>query len=193
MIKIYKSKEDIFNELNIIGAFNKKLIIGIDGKDGVGKTRLAMYLNNNMNCTIISLDKFLERNTEMYAKSINLKEIKNNIENTNRTIIIEGVCLLHIVQRLSIRIDKLIYVKRTRHGTWVDEEICLPLESLDLVFEKQRNKIFYYLEWDAYEKEKNSPNINDIVLPKFTKEIIKYHGKYSPSLKADYIYEVVHA
>jgi hypothetical protein len=89
----------------------RKLTIGIDGVDGVGKSPLARFLSWQLGMPSIETDMFLEKG-ETYP-SLRYSDLKNLIEfrhTLDRPLIIEGLYLLQVLDYLEINPDILIYV-----------------------------------------------------------------------------------
>lgn len=87
-------------------------LIGIDGRDGSGKTTLGRYLAWHFNVTLLETDLFLVANQEELKYYDN--EIKRIISlrlAKPRPVIVEGVALLRLLGHLLIKPDFLIYVR----------------------------------------------------------------------------------
>tara|TARA_Y100001938_G_scaffold135436_1_gene197110 strand:- start:1796 stop:2374 length:579 start_codon:yes stop_codon:yes gene_type:complete len=168
-------------------------LIGIDGIDGIGKSTLAKEISLLINAKLISLDDFLARNQDIYVDSLRVNEIFDAITSTVGITIIEGVCLLAAIDRTNVKLNELVYVKRIRHGIWVDEETYGSTKTADEVVADEERKLAVFLEWEASQKGKDSPTNNDRKLSAFREEIIRYHAKYKPSERASVIFEAKHA
>jgi uridine kinase len=171
----------------------KNFIVGIDGKDGSGKSRLAKELSEKLSAKVIELDHFMERNQGQYVSALRTKELLEAICQASGIIIVEGVCLLAALKRLSIKLDALVYVKRTHHGLWMDEDICLIEGSAEETINKQEEDLLLFSEWEAANEGKPPHTEGGAKLSSFTEEIIRYHAEYSPLQKAQHVYEAEHA
>jgi len=90
----------------------RKLTIGIDGADGVGKSPLARLLSWQLGMPYIETDMFLipgSTKREFYYDD--LYQLINRRHSLNRPVIIEGVKLLETLEIISIVPDFNIYVK----------------------------------------------------------------------------------
>lgn len=173
---------------------NKKLLnIGIDGKDGVGKTKLASELSRYIGIKVISLDDYIEKNQDRYVSALKLNKLSMAFKNVQGIIAIEGVCLLAATKHLGIELDEHIYIKRMNHGLWADEDVCCPKESADKIIEKEEADLLVFLEYEASGEGKDKPSEGDAGLSGLTKEIIRYHVEYMPSQIASCIFQVNHA
>ena len=185
--------EELARHLMAKNVDKSALLIGIDGKDGIGKSTLAKELSRLINAKLISLDDFLVRNQDKYVDSLKIGEITDAIKSTTGIVIIEGVCLLAAVDRIDAKLNDLIYVKRTRHGIWVDEDTCGSTKTADEVIADEERELAAFLEWEAGQEGKDLPTNTDIKLSALREEIIRYHAKYKPSERASVVFEAKHA
>lgn len=140
-------------------------IIGIDGRDGVGKTTLAHALATATGGTVVSLDNFLRKTEEDYVSQLTQTDLRVALSVHQRPIIIEGVCLLAALESVREKPNLLIYVKRLMFGWyWHDEEILNTQENVDILIERL------------------SP------ITPLKEEIIRYHSQYKPLRQADIVY-----
>jgi ABC-type dipeptide/oligopeptide/nickel transport system ATPase component len=168
-------------------------LIGIDGKDGIGKSTLAQELSRLINAKLISLDDYLIRNQDKYVDSLKIDEIIDAIKSTTDIIIIEGVCLLAAIDRIGARLNDLVYVKRTSHGIWVDEDTCGSAKTADEVIADEERMLSMFLKGDSSLEEKDLTTNTDMKLSALREEIIRYHAKYKPSERASVLFEAKHA
>ena len=147
----------------------KPCLIGIDGMDGAGKSTLAKDLSCQLGYAHINLDDYLEKNRGQFVEYVEYDQVKGEIDKAKKPVIIEGVCLLAVIENLSDSLDILIYVKRVSdYGMWYDKEDCEVDEDID--------------EFIIRKKSGGS-------IPALTEEIIRYHYKYKPYEKAGIIYK----
>jgi hypothetical protein len=85
-------------------------IVGVDGDLGAGKTKVAGQITALLDCTCLHLDAFLLRGQGTFAPSIHYDQLQLAIAESGGTILIEGVCLLAVLDQLSIVPDYLIFV-----------------------------------------------------------------------------------
>jgi uridine kinase len=159
-------------------------VVGIDGGDGSGKSSLASLLSRKLGWLNINLDDYVEKNIGCYMEHIHYDEVRNNFNDAGKPIIIEGVCLLAVLERLEQHLDILIYVKKMG-GKWYDEDDCTVSEDDFINRKKEEQWKFSEIEANMYGK--NPPS--DVMLPELTEEIIRYHHKFRPYEKADIIYK----
>ena len=167
-----------------------ELVIGIDGIDGCGKTTLAKELNENLAIPFFSTDDYLNKQKGSYIEHIRYKQLLNSIEQVNGSLIIEGVCLLRIAEQVNINISDLVYIKiMSPWKFWVDEEVCDPAEPVDQLIERL-TKEASLIPSDTFNlKESNEETKESSTgLTPFREQVIRYHAKFRPSIKAKYIY-----
>jgi hypothetical protein len=73
--------------------------VGIDGVDGVGKSRLSLHVARELNA-VIELDEYVEKNQGGYAPSFNYSAVAAKLAESP-TFVLEDVCLLEIIGRLA--------------------------------------------------------------------------------------------
>ncbi|MEC9493047.1 hypothetical protein [Flexistipes sp.] len=170
-------------------------VIGIDGKDGSGKSWLAAALAETQAADVISLDDYLERNQGGYTRYLDITAINQKLSRTGRPVILEGVCLLAAAELIGIDIDIRIYVKRmSPYGTWRDEEECDPALPPEELIAERNKELEEFAKFEAildYENgaEKEETADGDFSLPKLEKELIRYHAQYRPASNADCVFE----
>jgi hypothetical protein len=152
-----------------------------------------MELSSRLSSKVIELDKFIVKNQGGYVSALKTQELQKAISHACGIVIIEGVCLLAAMKKLGVKLDTLVYVKRTHHGLWMDEDICQIEGSAEETIKKQKADLLIYLEWEAANNEKLPPKPEDAKLSSLTEEIIRYHAEYSPLHSAQHVYEVEHA
>jgi shikimate kinase len=72
--------------------------VGIDGVDGVGKSRLSLHVARELNAAVIELDEYVEKNQGGYAPFINYSAVAAKLAESP-TFVLEDVCLLEIIGR----------------------------------------------------------------------------------------------
>jgi uridine kinase len=90
----------------------RKFVIGIDGRDGAGKTVLARYLAWELNMSLIETDMLIIPDTDMPAyRYEDLGRLIEARHRLNRPLIIEGVFLLDTLNRINVECDYLVFVE----------------------------------------------------------------------------------
>jgi shikimate kinase len=83
---------------DLIQELNSREIIGIDGCDGSGETHLSKKIAEKLNCAVLNLDNFVEKDKGNYVENLKVSEVKQFIEKQKSPLIIEGVCLIEILK-----------------------------------------------------------------------------------------------
>ena len=110
----------------------------------------------------MELDEFLSKEKkEVFVSALDVGGIQHQLSMGGPVVLVEGVCLLKVVDLCEFDIDLLVYVKRVqkKSGFWYDEDELYP----DL-----------------------SPNLAANRLERPWKEIILYHAEYKPDKQANY-------
>lgn len=150
--------------------------VGIDGIDGCGKSTLAKAIATSLRCRVFCLDDYLDRDRGRFLEFIDYRRLRAEVS-AETSYVIEGVCLLHALDRAHLEIDALVYVKRRHLGLWADErELNLdePLED----FLKQERELTAMVAGA-------SEAATDLGL---AEEIIRYHHTARPHNNAHIIY-----
>lgn len=93
-------------------------LIGIDGRNGVGKTTLGRFLAWQFNVTLIESDLFLCSNTRSVDRRI--KEIDRLIKcrlQKPRPVILEGVKLFSMLKELNRTADFVVYCQSANYSS----------------------------------------------------------------------------
>lgn len=83
-------------------------VIGVDGGLGAGKSTLAGELSRRLGFQCIHLDDYLEPHKGRYFENIDMASLQSSI--TAKPTIIEGICLVKVLQALGIKEYFSIYV-----------------------------------------------------------------------------------
>lgn len=185
--KIFDNVEVLAQEL--INSFEELKVIVIDGIDGSGKSFLATELASRLNAVHLDLDTFLDREKGGFKDYLRYEELKRTYEKSlgkNTIIIIEGVCVIEVMERLYLKPDVRIYVKRLMAGgMWFDGKFLDLGNNADEVIKIEEERI---REFSSMFNDK-ADTTNDVVLSGLRKEIIRYHFGHLPHLKADYLFQ----
>lgn len=151
--------------------------IAVDGTNGAGKSTVSADLANELGFAHINLDEYLDKNKGGFLEYLQYDDVKKDLLNLDG-LVLDGICLLKVLDTIDMSVDVLVYVKRMRHGLWADESEC----EIDCEIE----------EFIAKEKEIIQLIERTEELPEtlgLAEEIIRYHAEYEPYIKADITYE----
>jgi len=94
----------------------RRFIIAIDGRDGSGKSSIAQYLAWQLGMPAVELDTFLDRSCDRLAlRDEELLRVLNSRLESDRPVIVEGVFVLRVLHRLSLKPDFLIIMEQRGH------------------------------------------------------------------------------
>ena len=149
-------------------SLNSQSIISIDGVDGVGKSTLSCKIAEELCLPNIEIDNFVQEQQGGYIKYIDYDRLHDRI--SNQTIVIEGVCVQQILNKMSLTSDVSVYVKVIDvYGFWMHRMRLFPSDkSADEVINERKAKGFPL----GHEED-----------------IIRYHYTFKPHENADYIFE----
>jgi len=148
-MEIHQKHRDLLHFLQGIIYPWRKLTVGIDGADGVGKSPLARFLSWQLGMPTLETDMFLEKGKKYPL--IRYDELSNLIDwrhSLNRPVIVEGIYLLDTLSRINIKTDVLIYVEDKNFDgslTWQTElkqyrEKHDPLGKADYIYKANKNE-----------------------------------------------------
>lgn len=161
-------------------------LIAIDGTDGVGKTPLALGLQEVLGGVVISLDDFVQERCGGYVPYRRMGELRTALQTRSCPCIVEGVCVLAALARVSQAPDVLIYVKRLgSYGYWHDNDTCDPTEPVEELIARLAREVASLARFDAEESGDAISEDEMLSLTPLREEIIRYHARYRPSRRAD--------
>lgn len=102
------------------------IIVSIDGFMGSGKSSLAMELADALDGMRVSFDCYIDpgSNSPSYLEKLKIDHLERDIANLKAKfdyVVIEGICLLQVLNAISVAPDIRIYVKRiSEQGLWHD-------------------------------------------------------------------------
>ena len=91
-------------------------VIGIDGRDGSGKTTLGRFLAWHFDVTLIETDPFREDGEHVIYRTGEVDRIITHRLSRPRPVIVEGFELLRLFSKLNRSPDFFIYVRNTQPG-----------------------------------------------------------------------------
>ena len=160
-------------------------MIGIDGKDGTGKSTLATALGKILGLPVINLDEYLLKDQRKYVDAIQYDRLRLTLE-TLPGCIVEGVCLLAVLAKMKIAPHEHIYIKATRNDRWTDKDELISGPSLELHLESVKDHVRRRARMLAIFENRDEPDLREIAIPPLTEEIIRYHHEWQPHKRASY-------
>ena len=158
--------------------------IGIDGFTGCGKSTLAMDLSTSLDFDLLSIDDYLDQNQGKYLDHLRLEDLQKVYESQFGGCIIEGVCLLQVLEAAQLGIDVLIYIKRMHREIWADERECdVNPENVNHAIGEMGGLVTLFSTMEV-----DNPGELKAGLPKLVEEISLYHASYRPIDNANFFY-----
>lgn len=157
----------VFEIATLLRGVNAKKI-AIDGADGSGKSTLARELGTTLGLRIVHLDDFVDRGKGAFFEHLNLAAVAEDIA-SDKPILIEGICMLQVLEAIGVEADAIVYVKRMGDHYWLDEghlDPDGPLEEHLAVLRTELAPIAAKLGESG-----------DLGL---AEEVIRYHANYRP-------------
>lgn len=186
----YRSSEELVEQLREVIANKSLNVITIDGKDGAGKSTLARSTCSQLMFQHIELDQYLIKKKDHFVDFIRYDDLSAAIRATMKNgspIVVEGVCVLAVLERLRIVPDCKIYVKRTDPlGSWFDEQYFDLDSTPEEVFQRDREELKQFAEAIG-------EPITDTDRETLFHEIVRYHFKYKPHVTSDFYVQLNHA
>ncbi len=100
-----RSVADIARLINVGNAS----LIALDGLPGSGKSTLAIGLSAWSKIRVVHLDDFLGRDRSGFTNHLVYERLQRAL--LRRPVIVEGVCMLDVLDRLSLRPDRFVYLE----------------------------------------------------------------------------------
>jgi hypothetical protein len=89
--------------------------------------------------------------------------------------VVEGVCLIQVLRRIQLTPAASIYIKRVRHGFWLDEAQLNIHEPVEVALARERERASLF----------SSSPVDSLGL---AEEVIRYHAEFRPHDLADVTY-----
>lgn len=167
-------------------------VLAIDGIDGSGKTTLSEALAPKFGCAVLHLDNFVEKKMGGFLDYIDYKKLSAEIQTANGDfdcVVIEGVCVLEVLDQIQVKPDLHIYIKEMTMGFgWHKKShIYGDAESSEekIALEEERNRL-----WSEMETTRETATHDDHAISGLRQDIIKYHWRFRPDEKADIVFGI---
>lgn len=163
-----KLEDDLLQDIESRLTSRRSFVIGIDGFMESGKSRFVMQLASELGGFRISFDSYLEPGSDEphYIDKLHLKYLSEDLKKIRekfQIIVIEGICLLEVLDRIGFQLDYKLYVKRIGiNGLWYDGD-----------------HLNDYMEGRAIQENGSSLH----------KSEFDYHAERLPHENVDYVYE----
>ena len=178
----------LISEIKRMTIPSEPILVSIDGIDGSGKTTLADFLVKCIGCSVIHLDEYIDENQGAYVEFMRSTELQRAILETKKRsycVLVEGICVLQVLEVIDLKPDCRIYIKKLRWGHyWNYGKIYEGAMTLKEKLSLQEESIRKFGELEG-----NSPiQEGEIALSGLMRNIISYHWNYRPEEKADIVF-----
>lgn len=167
----FNNPEDVASSLrDHLNQYGGRLvgIVTVEGFSTSGKSWLSRKLESALGGARLSLDSFLEKDSlrDTYVKCLDLHQVQASLESLkDKLVIVDGLASAEAIERLQLKADSRIYVKRmTQVGLWADdpqyavgsspnvtdrwaieyERRKQPQKSADIIFENCQDLVEYF-------------------------------------------------
>ncbi len=136
MPKVLDAYQTVVTAITPVLAGLHRKVVAIDGRDGSGKTTMGRFLAWHFNCTLLETDNFLVRRqgTLQYREDEIRRIIAGRLD-SDLPIIVEGVAILDLLDKLTIAPDMHIHITNPNQSSGRD------LEPLLNEYESRRNPV----------------------------------------------------
>ena len=154
----------------------------MDGWDGSGKTTIAKELAGRLGLIRYELDDYLHKHSGGFLEHLQYTKLEKNLAeaiNNASPILVEGICVLAVLNKVAIMSDVKIYVRRIqKSGIWYEGLKKLDTsKTADEVIEEDKESA---RRWAELCEDKPSEGTE-----RLDYEIIRYHYQYLPHETAD--------
>src|SRR5687767_9560378 len=101
-------------------------IIAIDGDQGAGKSSFARQLKECIGADIVSVDDLLVGSSAPYTSQVQSSALKHRLSSARLPVVVEGVCLLDVLESIEATPDVMFFFKLHRDGSWGRERYLKP-------------------------------------------------------------------
>jgi hypothetical protein len=162
---------DELDSLLAVMAERRPSLIGVDGMNGVGKSRRVA---KRLGLPVLSLDDFLIGNGS-FIDGIEYDRLLKAVRQLDRPGVVEGCCLLAALGRVGQSLDLHVYARRVSEaGYWYDADVGEG-EDLEQVLKRERE----IAKWAKAPRKG------------LAFELIHYHAEFKPLQNAGLILDLV--
>lgn len=190
MIEI-KDIEELTDKVREKVENNTFYLIAIDGVYGSGKSTIARNLSSSLDIKHIELDneRYLQKQKGGYVDYINYSVLLEDLQECkeqNKSVIVEGICILEILERADINPVLHIYLKKLAVSIWLDGKHFDYSSTVEEEVKKDREQLEKFHKLSAQiEVEKEEFNYSEQGI---FHEQLQYHFKFKPDKNADIHY-----
>ena len=177
----HRSIADITTDLGRRIAETATRIVSIDGWSGSGKTTLAADLAERLGLRRYELDEYLHEQHGGFLEHLDYPRLSTalpNVRAATAPVLVDGICVLEVLERLGLRSDLKVYVRRiSASGIWHDGLKLDPSRTAEEVIAEDRQSAERWAEMHGKKFADGSEPL--------AWEVIRYHYRHLPHEGAD--------
>lgn len=164
-------------------------LVGIDGVEEAGKSHLAERLARDLSASVVDVDAHVEDYRREHLTRERLAPLAQAIALAPPPVIVEGVCLLRVVETLGLHLAALVYVKRIGPlGVWYDEAACDSGLAPDALVERERAASLAIAETEAFLAGGDEIKSIAARLSPRSEAVLRYHAEHRPAHRAHFVF-----
>jgi len=187
-MEVYENLSEIIQRICTLITEKKLYLISVDGLSGIGKSFLSKKISEIKNCKYIDIDgDYLIPNDGLYLDFIKYEKLKNDIFeiiSNEKIAVVDGICILEVLNRIGFKPDLKVYVKRIHIQQWRDGKHIDYSKDVEHALTAIRDELQRF-ENDAAYIEDREPTIIDSSREDMNDETVRYHYLYHPDIVSD--------
>ena len=112
--------ESVSKLVDALRSISEPYTVAVDGASGAGKTHLASLLANQIGAAHLDLDDFVQRGQGAFVSAIDFQALRDRVAEQPDKLLISGVCMREVLDRLPLSASQHIYVMRMDATGWAD-------------------------------------------------------------------------
>ncbi len=190
-METYENISEIIQRISILITEKQLQLITVDGFSGSGKSFLSEKIVDINSYEYIDIDgDYLIPNDGLYINFIKNEQLKADIiklVSNGKIVVIDGICILQVLDRIGFKPGIKVYVKRIHSQGWRDgKHLNYDTSVDDALYEESRERQEF--ENDAAYIEGREPEPIDFSREDMTHETIRYHYRYHPDIVSDLVF-----
>ena len=188
-MEIYENLSEIIQRIGILTTEKKLQLISVDGLSGSGKSFLSNKIVEINNYTYIDIDgDYLIPNDGLFIDFIKYEKLKADIfelVSNGERVVIDGICILKVLDRIGFKPDIRVYVKRIHSQQWRDGKYLDYSTNIEDALSAKRDEPQEFENNAAYIEGRE---IIDSSREDMTHETFRYHYLYHPDIISDLVF-----
>jgi tRNA A37 threonylcarbamoyladenosine biosynthesis protein TsaE len=177
----HRNTADVATDLSRCIAETPIRIVSIDGWSGSGKTTLARDLADRLSLRRCELDEYVHEQRGGFLEHLDYPRLSTalaNVRTASAPVLVDGICVLEVLERLGLRSDLKVYVRKiSASGIWHDGLNLDPSRTAEEVIEEDRQSAERWAEMHGKKLGEGGEPL--------AWEVLRYHYGYLPHESAD--------